>query len=50
MRVPHKIEPEPVIEAHGVDDQRVAFPVPDGVSIPRRVRILRMSPSQEPME
>src|SRR2546427_536625 len=45
MRVAAKIEPELVIESDRVDHQRVAFPSPDRMSIPRRVRILWMLPA-----
>src|SRR6185437_6497682 len=33
-------DPEPLVEPDGVDDQRVAFPVPDRVSVPARLQIL----------
>ena len=38
VRVALEIKPGPFIEADGIDDQRIVFPMPDGVSIPRRVR------------
>jgi hypothetical protein len=38
VRVAHEVEPRPVVESDGVDDERVAFPMPDGVTVPCRVQ------------
>src|SRR4029077_2142427 len=36
------VEPEFIIEAHRVDDQRVSLILADGFAIPRRIRIWRV--------
>src|SRR5262245_9620753 len=42
VRMASEIEPELVVEADGVDHQRVAFPPTDRVTIPGGVRIFRV--------
>src|SRR4026209_537187 len=42
MRRAAAIEPERVVIADGVDDERVALPTPDGMPVPRREHIIRM--------
>ena len=42
VRRPAEIEPELVVEADRVDDERVAFPMANRVSIPRRIEISGM--------
>src|SRR6266404_3690858 len=42
MRMAAKIEPELVVKPYGIDHQRVALPVPDGVPVPGWVGILRV--------
>src|SRR5215510_7726355 len=42
VRCPAAVEPELVVVADRVDDQRVAFPTTDGVAIPAREQILWM--------
>src|SRR6185312_1456106 len=42
VRHPFACEPEPLVEADRVDDERVAVPVPDRVPVPARLEILRM--------
>src|SRR4030095_11047216 len=44
MRLAAAVEPELVVVADGVDDERVAFPSSDGVSPPRRDQIVEMLP------
>ena len=41
VRMAHPIEPAPVVEANGVDDQRVARPRADRIAHPSRLRIRR---------
>src|SRR5215468_1472154 len=40
------IEPHFVHEVHAINDQRVAFPMTDGVSVPEQIRVLGMRPSE----
>ena len=40
----HTVEPELVVEADGVDHQRVALKPPDGVAVPRGVELRRVLP------
>src|SRR5215831_13048838 len=40
-----RVEPAAIVEARGVDDQRVAFPAADRVALPYRRRICRKLPS-----
>src|SRR5262245_5794490 len=42
-----EVEPESVVEADRVHDQRVAFPPGDGVTIPGWIRIVRMRATVE---
>src|SRR4029453_15735233 len=42
VRVAGKVEPELVVEADRVDDERVAFESSDRVAVPRRIGICRM--------
>src|SRR5690606_9811030 len=41
VRIALPVNPEPLVEADGVDHQRVAFPVPDRVAEVARVEELR---------
>ena len=45
VRVTFKVEPEPVVESDGVDDERVSVPSANRVTVPRRVRIHGMRSS-----
>ncbi len=45
VRMTRGIEPRSIVEAHGVDYQRVAFPMSDRMSHPHRIRILGMAAS-----
>ena len=45
LRMPAHIEPAPVIETHGLNHQRVAFPVSDRISQPCGIGILRKAPA-----
>src|SRR3970282_2405552 len=40
VRVPQEVEPEQLVEADGIDDQRLAFPMPHRMPVPRGIRIL----------
>src|SRR5262249_43330571 len=40
VRVTAEVEPELVVEANGIDDQRLALVVADRVTVPRRIRIV----------
>src|SRR5690242_5964563 len=42
MRSSAAVEPELLVIADGVDDERVSFPVSDGMAPPRRQQIVRM--------
>src|SRR5262249_29679646 len=42
VRVSCEIEPEPVVEANGVHDQRIALQPADRVAVPARIRVLGM--------
>src|SRR5690606_8550244 len=42
MRQTAAVEPEPLVEAHAVDDERAALPPADRVTVVRRRQVLRM--------
>src|SRR5262245_50328712 len=42
VRVPSEIEPEPVVEANGVHDQRIALQPADRVAVPARIWVVGM--------
>src|ERR1019366_10641466 len=43
MRITLSNDPGDVVEADGIDDQRVAFPVSAGIAVKRGLQVLRMS-------
>src|SRR4029453_19541425 len=45
MRMTAPVEPRPIVEAGGFDDQRVPLPSANGIAQPRRVWIRRQLPS-----
>src|SRR5262245_64756273 len=45
MRQPRPVDPEVFAETFGVDNQRVLFPMPDGMPIRGGIEFLRMRPA-----